>query len=131
MQSDGSELHTERDGSAAALALTIATLVLVDVLYGTGILIAAIQAGTRYLLASPSPHGGEAGFGEEFCDTQSLNDAAGALVGRIGIVEQAIVAGRGRLAIDGTTWSVTSRPARRSLVKITQARGNILIVDVA
>lgn len=31
------------------LALTIATLALVDVLYGTGILITAIQASTRYL----------------------------------------------------------------------------------
>ena len=40
------------------LALTIATLVLVDVTYGTGILITAIQAGTRYLClarAMPAP----------------------------------------------------------------------------
>jgi membrane protein implicated in regulation of membrane protease activity len=72
------------------------------------------------------------GLGQESCDTQRLNDPAGALVSRIGIVEQAILAGRGRLAIDGTTWSVQGPDLPvGTLVKVTQARGNILIVDVA
>jgi membrane protein implicated in regulation of membrane protease activity len=114
------------------LALTIATLVLVDVIYGTGILITAIQAGTRYLWRRHPRMAEKLGLGQESCDTQRLNDPAGALVGRIGIVEQAIVAGRGRLAIDGTTWSVQGPDLPvGTLVKITQARENILIVDVA
>ena len=39
------------------LALTIGTLALLDVLYGTGILITAIQAGTRHLWRRHPPHG--------------------------------------------------------------------------
>jgi membrane protein implicated in regulation of membrane protease activity len=45
-------------------------------------------------------------LGQEICDSQRLNDPAGVLIGRLAVIEQAIAAGRGRLAIDGTTWSV-------------------------
>jgi NfeD-like C-terminal, partner-binding len=114
------------------LLLIMATLVLIDVHYGTGIVIRPIQAGTRYLWRRHPQLAEKLGLGQEFCDTQRLNDPAGALVGRIGVVEQAIVAGRGRLAIDGTTWSVQGPDLPvGTLVKISQARGNILVVDVA
>ena len=114
------------------LALTIGTLALLDVLYGTGILITAIQAGTRHLWRRHPRMAEKLGLGREFFDAQWLNDPAGALVGRLGVVEQAIVAGRGRLAIDGTTWSVQGPDLPiGTLVKITEARGNILIVDAA
>jgi membrane protein implicated in regulation of membrane protease activity len=41
----------------------------------------------------------------ELVETLHLNDPAAVLIGRIGVVEEAIVGGRGRLTIGGTTWS--------------------------
>ena len=66
----------------------------------------------------------------EVVETIHLNDPGAALVGRIGVVEEAIVGGRGRLTIGGTIWSVQGPdlPAG-TRVKITGSQGTVLVVD--
>jgi inner membrane protein len=58
-----------------------------------------------------------------------LHDPAAALAGRIAVIEQAILGGRGRLTIGGTTWSVQGPdlPAR-TRVRITGMKGTVLVV---
>jgi membrane protein implicated in regulation of membrane protease activity len=65
----------------------------------------------------------------EFIEAEHLNSPTTALVGRTGIIEEAIVAGRGRLKIDETTWSVEGpdMPAG-TRAKIAGARGTVLMV---
>jgi membrane protein implicated in regulation of membrane protease activity len=58
-----------------------------------------------------------------------LNDPAGVLIDRVAVIEQAIVAGRGRLAIDGTTWSV-ERPDLPAGTPVTiTGQGTVLVVE--
>ena len=65
-------------------------------------------------------------------DPHHFNDPAAGMVGRVAVVEQAIVGGRGRVTIAGTTWSAQGPdlPAG-TRVKITGARETVLVVDPA
>jgi membrane protein implicated in regulation of membrane protease activity len=116
--------------SLLVLLLVVACLALYDGLWGSGALFIALRAAVRYLRRRHPSIADKLGLGKEICDTQRLNDPAGGLIGRVAVVEQAIVAGRGRLAIDGTTWSVQGpdMPAG-TRVMITGAQGTVLVVE--
>ena len=112
------------------LVLTIAILAVLDGLWGSGALFIALQAAARSLRRRHPRIADKLGLGEEICDSQRLNDPAGVLIGRVAVIEQAIAAGRGRLAIDGTTWSVEGPdlPAG-TRVRITGRQGTVLVVE--
>ena len=113
------------------IVLTVAAVGLSLVLFHTEApIVSALQAAARYLSHRHPRIAEKLGLGRDVCEAQHLNDRSGRLVGRIAIVEQAIVGGRGRLTLDGTTWSVQGPDMPvGTRVKITQAQGTILIVD--
>src|SRR5262245_16054427 len=82
------------------LTLVIAYLALLDGLWGSGALLIALRAAARIVRRRHPRIADKLGLGKEVRDAEHLNDCAGALMGRVAVVEQAIVAGRGRLAID-------------------------------
>ena len=112
------------------LVLVVAFFLVYDGLCGSGALFIALQAAARWLRHRHPRIADKLGLGEEIYDTQRLNDPAGVLVGRIAVIEQAIVAGRGRLAIDDTTWSAQGPdlPAG-TRVRITATKGTVLLVE--
>jgi membrane protein implicated in regulation of membrane protease activity len=63
-------------------------------------------------------------------DEPALNQRAAQAIGRIYIVEEAIVAGRGKVRIGDTLWPVEGRetPAG-TLVKVTAVNGTVLRVE--
>jgi inner membrane protein len=114
-----------------AMVLIAAALALSLVIFRTEAPVAwVLRAVARYLSHRHPRVAEKLGLGSEVHEAEHLNDRSGRLVGRISVVEQPIVAGRGRLTLDGTTWSVQGpdMPAG-TRVKITEAQGTILIVD--
>jgi len=111
------------------LVLVVAYLSVYDGLWGSGALFIALRAAARSVRRRHPRIADTLGLGEEVSDALRLNDPAGVLIGRIAVVEQAIVAGRGRLAIDGTTWSAQGPdlPAG-TRVMITATQGTVLVV---
>ena len=65
-------------------------------------------------------------------DQPALNQRAAQAIGRIYVVEEAIVAGRGKVRIGDTLWPVEGRetPAG-ALVKVTAVKGTVLLVEAA
>lgn len=112
------------------LVLVVAVFLVYDGLCGSGALFIALRAAARWLRHRHPRIADKLGLGQEIYDTQRLNDPAGVLVGRIAVIEQAIVAGRGRLAIDDTTWSAQGPDLPEGTrVRITAAEGVVLIVE--
>jgi membrane protein implicated in regulation of membrane protease activity len=65
-------------------------------------------------------------------DQPDLNQRAAQAIGRTYIVEEAIVAGRGKVRIGDTLWPVEGRetPAGTQ-VKVTAVNGTVLLVEAA
>jgi len=62
-------------------------------------------------------------------DVPDLNDRGAQYVGRIVLVEDAIVNGRGRVRVDDTVWSAEGEDAARgSQVRVTGVDGTVLVV---
>ncbi len=90
-----------------------------------------LQAAARFLKRRHPRAAERLGLGEETSDTQGLNDRAGVLIGRTALIDQAIVGGRGRLTIDGTSWPIEGPDLPEGIrVKITGAKEVVLVVDV-
>src|SRR5262245_33210182 len=116
--------------SLLLLVLVVACLAVYDGLWGSGALFIALRAAARSVRRRHPRIADKLGLGEEICDTQPLNDPASILIGRIAFVEQAIVAGRGRLAIDGTTWLAQGPDLPTGTrVMITATQGTVLVVE--
>ncbi|MBX9589306.1 MAG: NfeD family protein [Hyphomonadaceae bacterium] len=65
-------------------------------------------------------------------DQPDLNRRAAQLVGRVGIVEEAITHGRGKVRIGDTLWMVEGPDAPAGAkVRVTAARGDVLRVELA
>ena len=112
------------------LFLLVVLVAVFDGLWGSGALFMALRATARILRRRHPSIADRLGLGEEICDSHRLNDPAGGLIGRVAVVDQAIVAGRGRLAIDGTTWSVQGPDVPAGTrVMITGAQGTVLVVE--
>lgn len=110
----------------------LAFVVLLDVLLGAGAVASALRAAARTLRRRHPHVADRLGLGKEICDSPTLNDPAGMLVGRIAVLEQPIVAGRGRLAIDGTTWPAQGPDLPMGArVRVTGNQGMVLVVEPA
>ena len=65
-------------------------------------------------------------------DQPALNQRAAQAIGRIYIVEEAIVAGRGKVRIGDTLWPVEGRETPAGThVKVTAVNGTVLQVEAA
>jgi membrane protein implicated in regulation of membrane protease activity len=65
-------------------------------------------------------------------DQPALNQRAAQAIGRIYVVEEAIVAGRGKVRIGDTLWPVSGREAPAGAhVKVTAVKGTVLQVEAA
>ena len=71
-------------------------------------------------------------YGAEVSDPESLNVRGNQYVGRIVLVEEAIVNGRGRVRVGDSLWSAEGpEAAAGSRVRVTGARGTMLTVEAA
>jgi membrane protein implicated in regulation of membrane protease activity len=65
-------------------------------------------------------------------DQPALNQRAAQAIGRIYVVEEAIVAGRGKVRIGDTLWPVEGRETPAGThVKVTAVNGTVLLVEAA
>ena len=65
-------------------------------------------------------------------DQPDLNQRAAQLVGRVVVLEEAIVHGRGKARIGDTVWAVEGADAPAGAqVRVTEARGTVLRVEPA
>ncbi len=65
-------------------------------------------------------------------DSPDLNVRGAQYIGRVAVVEEAIVNGRGRIRIDDTVWGAEGEDAAKgSKVEVTGVNGTVLVVERA
>ena len=113
------------------LLMTVTFVGLIHVVLGVDtVIVPTLQAAVRFLWRRHPHLADKLGLGRESSDPHDFNNPAAGMVGRFAVVEQAIVGGRGRVTMGGTTWSAQGPdlPAG-TRVKITGARETVLVVE--
>lgn len=91
-------------------------------LLGSGLLLFAIDVVVDLVWANPAVM---------TSDDPNLNRRGEQLVGRAGVVVEPIVGGRGRVRLGDTLWTAEGADAPEgAIVRVTEARGTVLLVEV-
>lgn len=103
----------------AAMALPISLTVQIGLF--AALSIASVYAGRRWFVANPI-----------VSDDPNLNDRGARLAGQIVVVVEAIENGTGRIKVGDSVWTARGVDAGiGARVKITGAKGNVLLVEPA